>query len=232
MAEEIQTHEKSKAMQNVSLVLRIIIGLSGFYQTFYGETSIGILILVCFALITFPAFFSRNFIKKFPIEIEIILCVMVVIQMVMGEARDLYVEIPKYDKFVHWLFPMFLGIMGFIIFYMLYATDRMTISTPAMLITIILISLGVGALWEIFEFLSDTLLLPIIPGWHQFQGSGAQSANVDTMTDLMYDLVGAISGALLGLWIIKFPNYRVNRLPELVKEVNDIFYPNTVKKVS
>src|SRR4051812_4590086 len=110
--------------KNLIIILGVLILLSGIYQTLFGETEIGILTLLCFAIITVPGFFTRNFIKRFPIEIEIILFIMVFLQFILGEARDFYTDIPYYDKIVHYMIPMFLGLIGFLIFYTLHVTGK------------------------------------------------------------------------------------------------------------
>ena len=122
------------------------------------------------------------------------------------------------------MIPMLLGIIGFLIFYTLYATGRIKTSMTAMIFIIILITLGIGALWEIIEYSSDVFLYSNIPGWHHFQGNAQQDALNDTMTDLIDDMLGAIFGALLGLWVISKESYREKRLPELVKEVNNSLF--------
>lgn len=209
--------------RKTAFVLRTLILLSGIYQTLFAEHAIGILTLICLALITLPGLYTRHTVKRFPIEIEILLFIMVLIQFVLGEARDLYVNIPYYDKIVHWMLPMFLGIIGFLIFYTLHATGKLKTSISAMMLMIILITLGIGAAWEIFEYSSDVLISPHFPNWPHFQGNAQQEALTDTMTDLIDDTLGAVFGSLLGLWVIG-KNYSKNgRMTALINEMNDLF---------
>lgn len=208
------------------VVLETLIVASGIYQTFFGETVIGVITLICAVVIVAPGLFTRNFIEKFPIEIEIILFIMVLFQFVLGEARDFYNNIPYYDKLVHFMMPMFLGILGFLVFYTLYITGKMKTSIFAMMFIIILITLGIGAAWEIVEYLSDVFLLPTIPGWHQFQGNPQQDALNDTMTDLIVDTLGGVFGALLALWLLGKQFSQTTRRDALLSEINAVFYRN------
>jgi hypothetical protein len=207
--------------RKIAIILGFLILLSGIYQTFFGEQSLGLLILLSWVVITVPGFFTRNYIRYFPLEIEILLFIMVVLQFIIGEVHHFYSQVPYYDNITHCLFPLFLGIIGFLIFYTMYVTKKIQTSMTAMMIIIIFITIGIGAAWEIFEYSSDVLIYPRVEGWHHFQGNAQQDALNDTMTDLIYDTLGSVFGALLGLWVMK-KNYGKNgRMKELVDEVNE-----------
>ncbi len=214
----------SPGTQRLAWVLRTLILASGIYQTIWGEPEIGIITLICLAGIVFPAFVTRGLVNFFPIEVEIILFVMVLIQYVLGEARDLYINIPYYDKFVHAMLPGMLGLIGFMLAYSLVATGRLIAPTFAIAFLIVLMSLGAGAVEEIAEYASDQILYPRIPGWHHFQGNAQQDPHTDTMTDLIADVVGATFGAALGVWLIgRARRQGSERLPELVTELQTIW---------
>jgi hypothetical protein len=210
--------------QRIAWVLRAIILASGIYQIFFGETIIGILTLICLALIVFPDFCFRGMISFIPIEIEIALFVMVIVQYVLGEARDLYTTIPYYDKFVHATLPGLVAYIGFLLAYAMVASGRLIASLRFIILIIILLSLGIAAVEEIVEYLSDVILYPRIEGWHKFQGNAQEDPWHDTMNDLIADLVGATIGALLGSWLISRELKRQSqRLPEMVDELGTMF---------
>ncbi len=206
----------------LSLVLEILILVSGLFQTFFGETTIGILTLVCWGAIVFPKFFTRGFIPKIPIEIEIILFVMVFVQFVLGEARDFYTTIPYYDKFVHYLLPMFIGLLAFLFLYTLQETGNLKVSKWAMVVLVVMIALAIGAFWEICEYLSDRIFYAMFDSWHHFQGNAQQSAIDDTMTDLIIDTLGGVFGALLALWFVG-KEKGTSRLEEITSDFSLLF---------
>lgn len=208
----------------LSWTLEILILASGIYQTFFGETAIGILTLVALAFILFPKILTRGFVPRIPIEIEIILFVMVFVQFVLGEARDFYTTIPYYDKFVHYLLPMFLGLISFLLLYTLQETGNLRVSKLAMVILTVLIALAIGALWEICEYLSDRIFYMIFDTWHHFQGNAQQSAIDDTMTDLIIDTLGGVFGAVLGLWFTSKKAGTI-RMKEITGDFAAIFSP-------
>jgi len=200
--------------------LRAMILASGLFQTFFGETTIGILILLSLFMITIPGFFTKQKITHIPLEIELLLFTMVIIQFIIGEANDFYTNVPYYDKFVHYMIPMFLGLIGFIVVYTMHKMGKIETSKGVMVLLIFFVTLGIGALWEIFEYLSDEILYPRIDGWHHFQGSLTEDALHDTMNDLILDSLGAIVGATLGLvFISKAEKKHSTRLGEIVEEI-------------
>lgn len=208
---------------NLLWALRVLTLVSGVRQTFWGETTIGLLILFCLFLITIPSFITRGKITRIPVEIEILFFIMVFFQFILGEAADFYTTIPYYDKFVHFFLPLMLGFITFIIIYMLYFTKRLQAAVSVMFVATFLIALGIGALWEITEYLSDELLLPRIPGWHQFQGSLTEDPLHDTMNDLIDDSLGALLGATLAAsYVAKSKGskkYRLNMLTQLSDQI-------------
>jgi hypothetical protein len=210
--------------QRLARVLEIGILISGFFQLFFGETAIGLLILLSLGAIIFPEVWSRKSIKVIPIEVKILLFFMVILQLILGEARDFYNNVPYYDKIVHFFLPLFLGFITFLIFYSMYVTGNFKTNLKFMVILIVLTALGIGALWEIFEYSSDVLLYPNIPGWHHFQGNAQQDALTDTMTDLIDDTIGGLFGALLGIWFIgRLENKNVARFNQLLQEIKPKF---------
>jgi hypothetical protein len=218
----IEKPKRSK-LEIVAHVLQTLVLIVGISQFIFGESGIGLLIILSWAVITIPSFFTRKRILTIPLEIQFLLFVMVFLQFIVGEAWDFYTNgvFPHYDKFVHVLLPFMVAVISFIIAYTWYATGKLYASKKVMFLIIFLITLGVGALWEIFEYGSDELLYPVIPGWHHFQGSPTEDALHDTMNDLIADAIGGIAGGLLSIYYISRLEKKSNpRLKALVTEVS------------
>ena len=129
-----------------------------------------------------------------------------------------------YDRFIHFSLPMFVGFISFLIAYTLHEMGAMRISTLPLMMAIVFMTLGVGAFWEILEYLSDTILHTHFSFIPHLQGSAVESAHVDTMRDLIVDFLGGIIGALLGLRYINSKSSNVKaRLLRIVKEVGANF---------
>lgn len=204
--------DMSPLQRNLIRILRIFLLVSGIYITIFGgangaERIFGILILVALAIINAPAFFTKGKIRVIPIEIELILLSMVLFELVGGDALGLYVKLPYYDNFMHFMLPLYLALIGMMVIYTMYYYGKIKASYGAMAFIIIMVTLGFGAALEIVEYGYDTFLaagpLGDITGNTQMQGSPTQDAHDDTMNDLITDLLGAIAGAGIGVWLIR-----------------------------
>jgi uncharacterized membrane protein YjdF len=106
---------------------------------------------------------------------------------VMGHAFGFYAHVPHYDKMLHVVVPA-----GAV--YALYALSQSTrwiwrwtkVRPVEVAIYLFCILVTLGAVWELFEFGTDSLF-----------GTHEQDDNSDTMLDLVADFVGALVGAVL-----------------------------------
>lgn len=202
----------SPLQRNLLLIMRLFLLLAGIYITIFGgvngaERIFGILILVALAIINAPAFITRNRIRVIPVEIEILLLLMVLFELVGGDALGLYVKLPYYDNFMHFMLPLYLALMGMMVVYTMYFFGRFKASYAEMAILIVIVTIGFGGILEMGEYTYDKYLSqgPIgqITGNTQMQGSPTQNAHDDTMNDLFTDTAGGIVGALLGVLFIR-----------------------------
>ena len=115
-----------------------------------------------------------------------------------GEAANLYDSVPYYDRGVHFVVPM----LASQVFYLSLARlevlpdpRQRTLRNHeiGMFIVCAALGLSVGALWEIFEWISDAVF-----------GTDLSQGNVDTVGDLVADSLGSLAGgALMVLWAEK-----------------------------
>ena len=142
-----------------------------------------------------------------PVEIELIFLSMVLFELVGGDALGLYVKLPHYDNFMHFMLPLYVALIGMMIVYTMYFYGKLKASYGAMVFIIVLLTIGLGGVLEMGEYTYDTYLAngPIgqITGNTQMQGSPTQNGLDDTMNDLFMDTAGGIVGALLGIWLIR-----------------------------
>jgi hypothetical protein len=199
-------------------ILRLVVLAAGVYQLLFGRLVMAGFIGVCLLAIIFPGVVTRGRVKALPLEFELILFIMVTLQFVIGETLNFYNKIPYFDKLVHFSLPFFMGYIIALLAYTMYATGNLRASLGPAMVIIVLVSLGVGAVWEIIEYLSDVFLHTYL------QGSLTASPLVDTMHDLIVDTLGGIFGAIIALRYIRSENRRLDaRLPGLVREIETDF---------
>lgn len=220
----------SPLQRNLLLVLRIFLLIAGIYITIFGgvngaERIFGILILIALALINAPAFFTKGHIRALPVEVELLLLAMVLFELVGGDALGLYVKLPHYDNFMHFMLPLYIALIGMMVVYTMYFYGKLKASYTAMAVLIVILTIGFGGMLEMGEYTYDKYLskgpLGQITGNTQMQGSPTQSPLDDTMNDLFTDTAGGIVGAAIGLWLIR-RNEKKGRHWKVADEVGEL----------
>ena len=159
-----------------------------------------------------PLALGRRFDVTIPPEFEALTIIFVYASLFLGEVQGYYVRFWWWDAVLHTGSGFLLGILGFLLVYVLNerADVEMHMRPRFVALFAFMFSIGMGALWEIFEFAMDQL----------FGMNMQKSGLVDTMWDLIVDSAGALVIALLGWsylrtagsdsflerWIIKFVN--------------------------
>jgi hypothetical protein len=214
MSPEIQKFIKRR--ETIVRLMRTIILLTGAYQTLFGEFMVGFAILASLVAITVPSLITRGRIKSLPLDFEYILFIMVMLQFVIGETLNFYENVNYYDKLVHFTLPMLLGYITSVLVYTMYITGNLRMTLAPAMVVIVLVTLGIGAFWEIIEYAADQLLGTYL------QGSLTSPPLIDTMNDLIVDTLGGIFGAVLALRFARShdPDKR-GRLTALTTELND-----------
>eukprot|EP00798_Chlamydomonas_sp_ICE-L_P010996 gene10996-18992_t len=120
-----------------------------------------------------------------PLPFVVIIVVFIVASLIPGEVFDMYSRIWWWDHALHGLSAVLLGMIGFLFIYMLFDGDKFAAPPSAIAFLAFTFALGIGAVWEIFEYTMDVVF-----------GTNMQTSAVDTMLDLIFDAIGAIIGAL------------------------------------
>lgn len=202
----------SPLQRNLLRGLRIFLLIAGIYILIFGgangaERIFGLLILIALAIINAPAFFTRGRIRALPVEIELLLLAMVLFELVGGDALGLYVKLPHYDNFMHFMLPLYIALIGMMVVYTMYFYGKLKATYTTMAVIIVIMTIGFGGILEMGEYTYDKYLskspLGDITGNTQMQGSPTQNAIDDTMNDLFTDTAGGIVGAGIGILLIR-----------------------------
>lgn len=111
----------------------------------------------------------------------------------LGEAFDFYNRYWWWDVLLHGGSALGFGLIGFLFVFTLFKGDRFAAPAWALALIAFTVAVTIGALWEIFEFAMDSL----------FGFNMQKSGLVDTMGDLIVDVIGASIGALAGYFYLK-----------------------------
>lgn len=148
-----------------------------------------------------PLFLSRRFKVLVPPEFVLLSIAFVFAALFLGEIRGYYTRFWWWDIALHSSSGFLLGIVGFLLVHVLNEREDIGVHMKPGFVAFFafLFALGVGALWEIFEF-----------GMDSFLGTNMQKAMLDdpsgltdTMCDLIVDALGALVISVLGYGYIR-----------------------------
>jgi uncharacterized membrane protein YjdF len=140
-----------------------------------------------------PSMITRNFKILLPIEFELIITLFIYASMFLGEIKGYYTKFLWWDLVLHAGSGLILGFLGFLIVYVLYSRKKVIMSPVFVAIFSFCFAIALGAIWEMFEFVMDSVL-----GFNM-QKTGL----VDTMWDLILDSFGAIAASFTGYFYVK-----------------------------
>ncbi|HSR42278.1 MAG TPA: hypothetical protein VLL48_08905, partial [Longimicrobiales bacterium] len=181
---------RKKIHRRITLFLQAVLfvglALSIWNGVWMNAFLVGVILLLTF----WPSFVGRRFEIFIPPEFELVAIVIIFATLYLGEIQGYYVCYAWWDKVLHTSSGFLLGVLGFLLVYVLNQDERIDLSMKPGFVALFAFafSVAVGALWEVFEFAMDS-----------FFGMNMQKSGlVDTMWDIIVDSVGALAVALLG----------------------------------
>jgi uncharacterized membrane protein YjdF len=126
---------------------------------------------------------------EIPSEIQIVAVLFVFATLFLGEVRDYYERFWWWDAVLHTTSGLLLGMLGFMFVYILNEDRNVDLHMRPSFVALFafFFAVGVGAIWEIFEFAMDRSFGTNMQPATQGDPSGLS----DTIHDLIVDTVGA-----------------------------------------
>lgn len=135
--------------------------------------------------------------------------------LIMGEVADFYERVWWWDIALHGGAAIGFGLIGFILIFIMFGGDKY--AAPPAAIAWFAFSFGVslGVIWEVFEFGMDQI----------FGMSMQKSGLIDTMYDLIVDMIGAGLGSAGGYFYLKGRKFGglANLIDQFVKSNDWLF---------
>lgn len=213
-----------KIHRRTVIVLQLIMAVELAFTLYHQHWINAFLISIVMLLTVSLAFVSGRIGVIIPAEFQLLAMLFVFATLFLGEIRDYYQRIWWWDIALHTGSGLLLGIVGFLLVYVLNESRRIDIYLRPRFVALFafMFAVTVGVLWEIFEFAMDSLF-----GLNmQKPMLGDPSGLTDTMWDLIVDASGALVISFLGwrymerkersfieAWIRKF----IERNPRLFK---------------
>ncbi|MFO7983100.1 MAG: hypothetical protein R6V08_06575 [Desulfuromonadales bacterium] len=168
----------------------------------WGQQWLPAIVTTGIILVTLGPFFLAKFFRVFiPPEFVLFSIIFVFASLFLGEVHSYYSRLWWWDIALHSGSGFLLGIIGFLLVYVLNETEDIGVHMKPGFVAFFafLFAVGIGALWEIFEFSMDSFF-----GMNmQKEMLGDPSGLTDTMWDLIVDTLGALVITMLGYGYIK-----------------------------
>lgn len=196
-------------------LFRLLIAATAVAHLWLGEYLYALLDVVGLAIVLVPPYLARTGRANVPIELELALLWWVVADFTLGRLGGLYETSVWFDKATHLGNSVLLGMLAFLFLYALHFTGHLRTAVWVRALAIFLITLGLGAAWEIAEYVADLLFA------RGAMGSPGMSKHDDTMVDLILDAVGGIGGAFIGTYYIARSKRTICRLKAFAELLDD-----------
>lgn len=159
------------------------------------------LILTIALLILLVTVFSDRIAVQIPAEFQVLALVFVFSALFLGEVRSYYDKIWWWDIALHSTSGLLMGILGFLLVYVLNASEKIAFSMTPRFVAFFafMFAVAVGALWEILEYSMD-----VIFGANMQKAMFSDPSGLtDTMWDMIVNAIGAAFISTMGWWYMK-----------------------------
>lgn len=167
----------------------ILAGFKEIYQSNWASFGMSILTLVFMSL---PFLIEKRFRLEFPRKFISALLLFFYAAMFLGTANHFFIRFWWWDKILHGFSGLIFANLGFLIAMFLNRSQKLNTELSRILVALFSFCFAVasGAVWEIYEYSMDKSF------GFLYQGVGID----DTMTDIIFDTLGALIFALFLLF--------------------------------
>lgn len=179
----------------------LLMSVEGAYLLYNGQwLSFFLVLLIIFTLLA-PILFRSQLNVLVPAEFHISAVSFSIAALYLGEVQEFYQRLWWWDMALHGTAGLLMGIIGFLMVYILNETDRVRLNMTSGFIAFFafLFAISIGTFWEIFEFSMDQLFQMNM----QKPMFGDPSGLTDTMWDIIVNAAGALITSLSGWWYLK-----------------------------
>lgn len=185
-------HKKFDAAERIQLIisyiLQLIIIMAVIWELIHQQWLMAFATAAILALTLVPAILRRSYKVYIPVEFDLVTILFLFLSLFLGSIHDYY-NYWWWDVVLHISSGFLLGVLGFLLVYVLNNEKKAQVRLKPLFVSLFAFAFAVmlGGVWEIFEFSVD-----------EISGIGMQSGLVDTMWDLIVDMIGAVGIAVMG----------------------------------
>ncbi len=204
-------------------ILMIILTIEWAYLLY--ETQWLSLFLVSLIIITLfaPSLFKSKMDLELPAEFHFMAVIFVFASLYLGEVQEFYQRIWWWDIALHTTAGLMMGIVGFLMVYILNESKHVELQMSAAFIALFafVFAVSIGTIWEIYEFFMDQVF-----GLNmQKEMFTDPSGLTDTMWDMIVNALGAFVISFTGwMYIRKQRHFFIKSLIQKFIEKNPSWF--------
>lgn len=192
----------------VGRILLILVGMEWIYLLLESQWLSLFVVSLLLTVLFIPIIFRNQLQVEIPAEFHLTAVLFTFAALYLGEVQQFYQRVWWWDIALHASAGLLMGILGFLLIYILNESKRIDIHLAPGFIAFFAFTFAVtiGTVWEIFEFAMDhffglNMQKPML---------GDTSGLTDTMWDMIVNAIGAFLISLSGWWYLKYDkNYFV-----------------------
>ena len=196
-----KTDRAAQIYRIILVVLQLVMGSELALLLYNAQWQNAFLVLAIMGLTLAPLLLGHQLQVNIPAEFQILAVLFVFAALFLGNIRSYYESVWWWDIALHTSSGLLLGQVGFLLVYLLNASERIHLYLRPNFVALFafLFAVSVGTVWEIFEFTMDQIFGAVM----QKPMLNDPSGLTDTMWDLIVDAVGAATISLLGWWYLR-----------------------------
>lgn len=165
-----------------------------------------------FLLMLVPSILKKRYDVYLPFELDVAIVGFIFLTLFLGARGNYYERFPFWDDILHLQSGLLLGIVGFVLVYILNGqkTRALELSPGFISFFAVTFSVAISVMWEIYEYVIDL----------SFGFNMQKSGLPDTMGDLIVNAIGALVVGILGYIWMK----RRQRLPFTPRLLSSLQY--------
>ena len=180
------------------LILEVVMLVELIVLTGAGRLLPAFVTIALMSVIAAPVIFKGRFGVPIPSELHFFAALFIFATLFLGEVQGFYHKLWWWDLALHGFSGVLLGLLGFMFVYLVNENETVDVRMKPSFVALFafFFAVGMGTIWEIFEFSMDELF-----GFDMQKAMfGDPSGLTDTMWDLIVDTIGSALMAGLG-WL-------------------------------
>ena len=179
-------------------------------EIYKGEYLFSFAIVLVLGVSLIPSILQRSYRITLPFELDLLITLMTFLHSFMGEGLGFYSRYWLFDNVLHLFGSGVSALLAFIITFSLHHTGRLRLTYPLIGLFTVTFAMAIGGMWEILEYSVDTLF-----------DKTTQHGLDDTMSDLIYDLIGGIISATFGMLYVRYSKPETKR--RMTRPIGELF---------